>query len=66
LFGLVEWMDVGHHRPGQLSTAEAAQARGKRRLGLVSMVLIAVGLIGVIRLLISGKRPARSPATDRP
>jgi hypothetical protein len=38
----------------------------ERRLGIVSMLLIAVGLIGVIRLLISGERPARSPATDRP
>jgi hypothetical protein len=38
----------------------------KRRLGIVSMVLIAVGLISVIRLLISGKRPARRRATDRP
>jgi hypothetical protein len=38
----------------------------KRRLGIVSMVLIAVGLISVTRLLISGKRLARSPATDRP
>jgi len=38
----------------------------ERRLGIVSMVLIAVGLISVIRLLIYGKRPAKSPATDRP
>jgi hypothetical protein len=34
----------------------------EKRLGIVSMVLIAVGLINVIRLLIAGKRSAGSAA----
>ena len=34
----------------------------KRRLGIVSIVLIAVGLISVIRLLITGKPSAGSAA----
>ena len=34
-----------------------------KRLGILSLLLIAVGLISVIRLLATGKRPARS-ATD--
>jgi hypothetical protein len=34
----------------------------EKRLGIVSIVLIAVGLISVIRLLTTGKRPARSAA----
>jgi hypothetical protein len=32
----------------------------EKRLGIVSLLLIAVGLIGVIRLLATGKRPASS------
>jgi hypothetical protein len=37
--------------------------RTEERLGIVSIVLIAVGLISVIRLLIAGKkRPANNPA----
>jgi hypothetical protein len=34
----------------------------KRRLGIASLALLAVGLINVIRLLVSGKRPAMSEA----
>jgi hypothetical protein len=30
----------------------------EQKLGIVSIVLVAVGLIGVVRLLITGKRPA--------
>jgi hypothetical protein len=30
----------------------------EKRLGIVSIVLVAVGLISVVRLLITGKRPA--------
>jgi drug/metabolite transporter (DMT)-like permease len=33
-----------------------------KRLGIVSIVLIAVGLLSVIRLLATGKRPASSAA----
>ena len=51
-------MDVGHHRPGRLPAAKETLARGRERLGIVSIVLVAVGLISVVRLLITGKRPA--------
>ena len=37
----------------------------ERRLGLVSLVLIALGLISVIRLPIAGNRPAGSLAEKR-
>jgi hypothetical protein len=39
---------------------KALKPRAEERLRSVSIVLIAVGLISVIRLLIAGKRPARS------
>ena len=47
---------VGYPPPKRL-TPEA-----ERRLGMVSIVLIAVGLISVMRLLITGKRPGRNAA----
>jgi hypothetical protein len=34
----------------------------EKRLAIVSIVLVAVGLISVIRLLITGNRPARNAA----
>ena len=34
--------------------------RAERGLGIVSLALVAVGLISVIRLLVTGKGPARS------
>jgi hypothetical protein len=37
--------------------------RTEKRLGIVSLLLIAVGLISVVRLLATGKLPARA-ATD--
>ena len=39
----------------------------KKRLGIVSIVLIAIGLMSVLRLLATGKRPAsRAPDTSLP
>ena len=55
-------MDLGHHRPRRLSAAEEARARFQKRLTIASIVLVAAGLISVIRLLATGKE-ARS-ATD--
>ncbi len=34
--------------------------QAERRLEIVSLALVAVGLISVIRLLVTGKKPARS------
>jgi hypothetical protein len=34
--------------------------QAEQRLGIVSLALVAVGLISVIRLLVTGKGPARS------
>ncbi|MGB0094716.1 MAG: hypothetical protein WBP81_19550 [Solirubrobacteraceae bacterium] len=45
----------GGYPPPKTLTPEA-----EKRLGIVSLVLVALGLIGVIRLLATGKRPARS------
>jgi hypothetical protein len=36
--------------------------RGERRLGIVSLALIAVGLLSVIRLLATGNRPGSGQA----
>lgn len=41
---------------------EKLTPQGKRRLGIMSLALIAAGLISVIRLLVTGKRPAMSEA----
>jgi phosphatidylserine synthase len=42
------------------------QPETRRKLGIMSLVLVALGLISVVRLLISGQRPSRSPAAGRP
>ena len=34
--------------------------QAERRLSIVSLALVAVGLISVVRLLVTGKKPARS------
>ena len=53
-------MDVGHHRPDRLSTAQAAHARGQKRLRIISIVLIALALASALRMLAAGKRPPGS------
>ena len=58
---MVDRMDVGHHRPGRLPPKKLTP-QAEKRLGIVSLVLIAVGLIRVIRLLATGKRPAGGAA----
>jgi hypothetical protein len=55
-------MDVGQHRPRQLPPPKALKPGTEKRLGKVSIALIAVGVISVISALIAGKRPAGSAA----
>ena len=56
-------MGVGHHRTGRLSAAEEAHPQAKKRLGIMSIAMIAVGLGSVVHLLATGKGARRS-ATD--
>jgi hypothetical protein len=49
---------VGYPAPKKLTS------RGEKRLRTVSLGLIAIGLINVIRLLVSGKLPGRSAGSS--
>ena len=58
-------MDLGHHRPRRLSAAEGARTRAaKKRLENVSLVLVAAGLLNVIRVLVAGKLPGRATGSS--
>jgi hypothetical protein len=55
------WMSATIARAGY-PPPKKLKPESEKRLGIVSIVLVAVGLISVIRLLITGKRPAITAA----
>jgi hypothetical protein len=57
------WMSATIARAGYPAPKELGP-RGKKRLENVSLVLVAAGLLGVVRLLITGKLPGRTPGVS--
>jgi hypothetical protein len=57
------WTSATIARAGYPAPKELG-ARGKKRLERVSLVLVAGGLINVIRLLVTGKLPGRASASS--
>ncbi|MFL5862146.1 MAG: hypothetical protein ACJ780_15425 [Solirubrobacteraceae bacterium] len=57
---MVERVGVGDDRSGGLPPSRKLTPQVERRLAIVSLALVAVGLISVVRLLVTGTRPARS------
>jgi hypothetical protein len=55
-------MDVGHDCRVSFPPPKKLEPGTEKRLAIVSIALIAVGLISVIRSLITGKRSAGSAA----
>jgi hypothetical protein len=55
-------MDVGDHPRAGYPPPKKLKPETEKRLGIASIVLVAVGLISVIRLLITGKRQAITTA----